>query len=153
MSYCPACGNEVKEDDEYCSNCRTNLKSNVSYRKVNRRVNFEWNDPDEDQYGPLIGGGIVIWLGVLLLLQNQGLLRGADFGGFFMMGIGVILILRGFIAYQKTGEYDEGFGYLAGGGIMLLIGAGLTYNIRDWWAFLVIGIGLLIVSRGLSNRK
>jgi len=153
MSYCPKCGNEVKEDDEYCSKCRTNLKSNVSYRKVNRRINFEWKDHDEDQYGALIGGGVVIWLGALLLLQNQGLLGGGDFGGLFLLGTGVILVLRGFIAYQQTGGYDESFGYLAGGGILMLIGAGLAYNIRDWWAFLLIGLGLLIVGRGLTNRK
>ena len=153
MSYCPKCGNEVKEDDEYCSKCRTNLKSNVSYRKVNRRTNFEWKDHDEDQYGALIGGGVVIWLGALLLLQNQGLLGGGDFGGLFLLGIGVILVLRGFIAYQQTGGYDEGFGYLAGGGILMLIGAGIAYNIRDWWAFLLIGLGLIIVGRGLTDRK
>ena len=153
MSYCPKCGNEVKEDDEYCSKCRTNLKSNISYRKVNRRNNFEWKDHDEDQYGALIGGGVVIWLGALLLLQNQGLLGGGDFGGLFLLGIGVILVLCGFIAYQQTGGYDEGFGYLAGGGIMMLIGAGIAYNIRDWWAFLLIGLGLIIVGRGLTNRK
>ena len=153
MSYCSKCGNEVKADDEYCSKCRTNLKSNVSYRKVNRRINFEWKDHDEDQYGALIGGGVVIWLGVLLLLQNQGLLGGGDFGGLFLLGIGVILVLRGFIAYQQTGGYDEGFGYLVGGGILMLIGSGLAYNIRDWWAFLLIGLGLLIVGRGLTNRK
>ena len=153
MSYCPKCGNEVKEDDEYCSKCRINLKSNVSYRKVNRRTNFEWKDHDEDQYGALIGGGVVIWLGALLLLQNQGLLGGGDFGGLFLLGIGVILVLRGFIAYQQTGGYDEGFGYLAGGGILMLIGAGIAYNIRDWWAFLLIGLGLIIVGRGLTDRK
>ncbi len=153
MSYCPKCGNEVKEDDEYCSKCRTNLKSNVSYHKVNRRINFEWKDHDEDQYGALIGGGVVIWLGALLLLQNQGLLGGGDFGGLLLLGIGVILVLRGFIAYQQTGGDDEGFGYLAGGGILMLIGAGIAYNIRDWWAFLLIGLGLLIVGRGLTNRK
>ena len=152
MSYCPTCGKDIKEDDMYCSKCRTNLKSNITYRKVSKRIDFDWKDPDEDKYGSLIGGGIVIWLGVLLMLQNQGLLRGGDFGGFFLMGIGVILVLRGLIAYQQTGGYDEGFGYLAGGGIMLLIGAGIAYNIRDWWAFLIIGIGLLIVGRGLSNR-
>ena len=152
MSYCPTCGNDVKEDDVYCSKCRTNLKSNVTYRKVHRRVNIDWNEHEEDKYGALIGGGIVIWLGVLLMLQTQGVLRGGDFGGFFLMGIGVILLLRGFIAYQQKGGKDDGFGYLTGGGILILIGAGIAFNIRDWWAFLIIGIGLLIVGRGLSDR-
>jgi hypothetical protein len=86
------------------------------------------------------------------MLQTQRVLRGGDFGGFFLMGIGVILLLRGFIAYQQKVGKDDGFGYLAGGGIMILIGAGIAFNIRDWWAFLIIGIGLLIVGRGLSDR-
>ncbi len=153
MSYCPSCGNDVKEDDVYCSKCRTDLKSKVTYRKVSRRVDFDWKDHDDDQYGPLIGGGIVIWLGVLLMLQTRGMLSGGDFGGFFLIGIGVILLLRGVAAYQQTDGNDNGFGYLVGGGIMMIIGAGIAFNIRDWWAFLIIGIGLLIVGRGLSNRK
>lgn len=153
MAYCPTCGKEVKDDDEYCSKCRTRLSDPVAYRKVERRMDFSFDDRDEDRYGQLIGGGIVIWLGVLLTLQNQGLLSGGDFGGFFMLGIGAILVIRGFLEYQKSGDYDEGFGYFAGGGIMMVIGAGLAYNIRDWWAFLVIGLGLLIVSRGLSKRR
>ncbi len=153
MSYCSTCGTEVKEDDVYCSKCRITLKSNVTYRKVHRRIDFDWKDPEEDKYGALLGGGIVIWLGILLMLQTQGVLRGGDFGGFFLMGIGVLLLLRGFVAYQQTDGNNEGFGFLAGGGITLLIGAGIAFNIRDWWAFLIIGIGLLIVGRGLSDRK
>ena len=153
MSYCPTCGNDVKEDDVYCSKCRTNLNSNTTYRKVHRRINFDWDDHDEDKYGALIGGGIVIWLGVLLMLQTRGILRGGNFGGLFLMGIGVILLLRGFVAYQQKDGREEGFGFLAGGGITAFIGAGIAFDIREWWAFLIIGIGLIIVIRGLSNRN
>lgn len=153
MSYCPTCGNDVKEDDVYCSKCRTNLKSNVTYRKGHRRIDFDWDAPHEDKNGAFMGGGIVIWLGILLMLQTRGILKGGAFGGLFLMGIGVILLLRGFVAYQQKDGRDVGFGFLAGGGITTLIGAGIVFNIRDWWAFLIIGIGLIIVSRGLSNRN
>lgn len=155
MSYCPKCGKEVSEEDEYCSQCRTPLKNGVSYRRVRHRSEKgEKNEKheDDDEYGALIGGGILIWLGTLLLLQNQGILRGGDFGGFFMMGIGVILMLRGLLAYQKSGVFDHGSGFIIGGCVMLLIGAGITYNIRDWWAFLIIGLGLIIVYRGVTEQ-
>lgn len=156
MAYCPKCGTEVNEDDEYCTKCRTNLKNPVTYRTVrHRNEKDEKNEKgekhdDEDEYGSLIGGGILIWLGTLFLLQNQGLLRG-NFGGYFMMGIGVILLLRGFLG--KTGTPGADTGFLTGGGVMLLIGAGITYNIRDWWAFLLIGLGLLVIYRGISERN
>jgi len=30
------------------------------YRRVHRKINLDWKDPEIDQFGPLIGGGIVI---------------------------------------------------------------------------------------------
>jgi hypothetical protein len=158
MAYCPKCGTEVSEEDDYCTKCRTPLKNQLTYRRVsNRNEKNEKNEKgekhdDEDEYGAIIGGGILIWLGVLLMLQNQGLLRG-NFGGFFLMGIGVILALRGLLAFQQPGRADSGTGFLIGGGVLVLIGAGITYNIQDWWAFIIIGIGLVIIYRGIADRK
>lgn len=161
MAYCPKCGKEVSEEDDYCTQCRSPLKNQVAYRRVRHRSEKDEKDEkgeknekheEEDEYGALIGGGILVWLGVLLLLQNQGILRG-DFGGYFLMGIGVIIGVRGLIAFQKPGQSDTGTGFLIGGGILLLIGAGITYNIQDWWAFLLIGIGLIVIYRGASERR
>jgi hypothetical protein len=119
--------------------------------KVHKKTELDWKDPEEDQIGLLVGGGIVIWVGVLLMLLNQGFLRGVDFGGFFMMGIGVILVLGGVLGYLKTGGYSLGFGFMVGGGIMILIGASLRNNFHDWWAFLLIGLGVIIIL-GSSDR-
>jgi len=160
MPYCPRCGTEVNEDADYCTKCRAPLKDNVQYRHVRRRdEKGEKNEKDEkdekgedDKYGPIIGGLIITWLGALLLLQNQNIIRGSDFGGFFLMGIGVILIFRGLLAMQETGSFDQGFGYMIGGGVLALIGAGITYNLREWWAVILIGVGLVVVIRGLSER-
>ena len=106
----------------------------------------------EERKYSLVGGGIVIWVGVMLMLWNQGLLGGIEFAGFLMMGIGVILVLGGVLAFKKPYGYEEGLGFMVGGGIMILIGAGLAYSIRGWWAFLIIGLGLLIICRGLFSR-
>ena len=155
MAYCPKCGKEVSDEDDYCTQCRSPLKNQVAYRRVrHRNEKGEKNEKheEEDEYGALIGGGILVWLGVLLLLQNQGLLRG-NFGGYFLMGIGVILGLRGLLASQAPGQGDTSTGFFIGGGVVLLIGAGITYNIQDWWAFLLIGFGLLIIYRGTKERK
>ena len=161
MAYCPKCGKEVSDEDDYCTQCRSPLKNRVAYRRVrHRNEKDEKNEKgeknekheEEDEYGALIGGGILVWLGVLLLLQNQGMLRG-NFGGYFLMGIGVILGLRGLLASQAPGQGDTSTGFFIGGGVTLLIGAGITYNIQDWWAFLLIGFGLLIIYRGTKERK
>jgi hypothetical protein len=160
LPYCPRCGSEVKEDDEYCSNCRAPLKQGAAYRPVRRREKdekTEKNEKDEkgeeDKYGPIIGGLIVILLGTLLLLSNQNIIRGSDFGGFFLAGIGVILVFRGIIAMQETGSLQQGYGFLIGGGILIIIGLGIIFNLRDWWAILLIGLGLIILLGAFNERR
>lgn len=161
MPYCPRCGSEVKEDDEYCSNCRAPLKESIAYRPIQRRdEKDEKNEKsekdekgEEDKYGPILGGLIVILLGTLLLLSNQNIIRGSDFGGYFLAGIGVILLFRGFLAMQETGSFQSGYGFLVGGGILIIIGVGILFNLRDWWAILLIGLGLIIILGAFNERS
>lgn len=163
MPYCPKCGNEVDEGADFCTKCRTPLKEGVRYRRVSRRdekdEKGEKNEKDEknekgeeDRYGPVVGGLIVTWLGALLFLSNQNIIRSSNFGGYFLMGIGVILALRGLLAIQETGSMDQGYGYLIGGGVLAVIGVGIVYDLRDWWAIILVGIGLVMVLRGFTER-
>ena len=72
------------------------------------------------------------------------------------MGLGVIILLRGVLVIRETGSFDQGFWYLVGGGLAVLIGAGagISYNMsRGLWAFILMGLGLLIVLRGVTERK
>ena len=39
---CPKCGKEVSEEDDYCTQCRSPLKNQLSYRRVRHR-----NEKDE----------------------------------------------------------------------------------------------------------
>jgi hypothetical protein len=159
MPYCPRCGNDVSEDADYCTRCRAPLKEGVVYRRVYRRdEKDEKNEKDEkdeknenDKYGPIIGGLIVTWLGTLLLLSNQNIINSSDFGGYFLMGIGAILLFRGMLAIQESGSFDQAFGYLIGGGVVTIIGVGIAYNLRDWWAIILIGLGLVIILRGATE--
>ena len=157
MPYCPNCGNEVSEDADYCTKCRAPLKEGVTYRRVSRRnEKNEKNEKQDDKYGPLVGGLIVTWLGLLLFLQNKNIVTGFDFGGYFLMGLGVIILFRGVLVIRDTGSFDQGFWYLIGGGVAVLIGAGagISYNVsRGWWAFILMGLGLVIVLRGITERK
>jgi hypothetical protein len=108
--------------------------------------------PEEGQYG-LIGGGLVIWVGVMLLLLNSGLLGGVYFAGILLMGIGGILCLGMVLANQKPGGENESFGFMVGGGIVMIIGVGIAHNFYDGWAFLVIGFWMLVISRALPVRS
>jgi hypothetical protein len=157
MPYCPNCGNEVSEDADYCAKCSAPLKEGLRYRRVRRRnEKDEKSEKDEkqedDRYGPIIGGLIVTWLGILLLLSNQNIIRSGDFGGYFLMGIGIILVVRGILAIQDTGSLDQGYGYLIGGGVLAVIGIGIIVDLQEWWAIILIGLGLAIIYKGFTER-
>jgi len=144
MVYCTKCGTEVNEDDEFCPNCKAPLKRTSSH---NIRIHGS-----RDHYGAVIGGLIITWLGVILLLRNRGLLTNSSFGGVFLLGVGIILILRGLLAIQETGIIDQGLGFFIGGAVLILIGLGVSYNLRDWWPLILICMGLAIIVKGITDR-
>jgi len=163
MPYCPSCGKEVSETDEFCPKCRAPLKE-PRLRPVRRRdekdEKDERDEKDEkgekhegDQAGAIVGGLVVVWLGVSFALRNLGYYPWADMGGVFLLGLGVILVLRGLWAYSKTGVFDQGFGYVVGGGFVALLGAAIVFQINDWWPFLIIGLGAVIVLRALMAQS
>jgi hypothetical protein len=178
MPYCPNCGNEVSEDDEFCSKCQQPLKgapvrSVRPVRPVRRRNEKDEKDEKSEKEekgekseksektekhedpmgGAIIGGMVIIWLGLTVLFQNAGYFGYTDMGGFFILGIGVILIIRGLWLYAKSGILSHGFGFLIGGTFLALIGGSAVFNFQNWWALFLIGLGFVIVARAFTERS
>jgi len=155
MPFCPKCGEEVSEDDEYCAKCNYSLKRRT-VRPVRRRNEKDEKDEkrgEEDEKAAIMGGLVVAWLGLSLLLQNAGLLGWADFGGIFLLGLGLIIVFRGLWAYSQSGVFEHGFGYIVGGGFVALLGAGISFDLDEWWPVLLIAVGLVVVVRALMARS
>ena len=155
MPYCPNCGEEISEDDEYCPKCKYPLKRRP-IRPIRRRNEKDEKDEKregEDEKAAVMGGLVVVWLGLSLLLQNTGLLGWADFGGVFLLGLGLIIVFRGLWAYSQSGVFEQGFGYIVGGGFVTLIGAGVSFELDEWWPILLIALGLVVVVRALMARS
>ena len=155
MPYCPNCGEEISEDDEYCSKCRQPLRGRP-VRPIRRRTEKDEKDEkreEEDEKAAIMGGLVVIWLGLSFLLQNAGILGWVDFGGVFLLGPGLIIVFRGLWAYSQSGVFEQGFGYIVGGGFVTLIGAGVAFDLDEWWPVLLIALGLVVVARALMARS
>jgi hypothetical protein len=155
MPFCPKCGQETSEDDEYCPNCNYQLKRRI-IRPVRRRDEKDEKDEKhevQNEKSAIMGGLVVSWLGLSLLLQNAGLLEWTDFGGVFLLGLGLIIVFRGLWAYSQSGVFEHGFGYIVGGGFVSLIGAGIAFDLDEWWPVLLIALGVMIVARGFMARS
>ena len=154
MPFCPRCGNEADPDDEYCDKCGYNLFQKPPIRPVRRRNEKDEKDEkqEDDRLGAIMGGAILIWLGISFVLRNYGYIGWGEVGGVFLLGIGVILILRGLLEYSRTGIFDTALGFLIGGGFVTLLGAGVAFDLDEWWPIFLVLIGFVIILRGVTEH-
>jgi hypothetical protein len=171
MPYCPKCGKEVKDDAVFCPYCGESMKptEQVVYRrsrdeKDERDEKGEKNEKNEKNekgeknegkggtWGAIMGGLIVIWLGATFLLRSYDFFTYSQWWNVFMIGLGIILVVRGVGFYMQTSSWRASSGFLIGGAIVALIGFVGYAGVRDWWAILFILIGAWIILNAVMNR-
>jgi predicted lipid-binding transport protein (Tim44 family) len=113
MSYCPKCGTKVSEEMVFCPKCGAPLKAEkppteappTHYRsekaekaeKYEKQEKGEKTEKHEKQefgfVGPLIGGLILIFFGLMSYLQVTGFIGKEVVGALFLILIGIIIIV------------------------------------------------------------
>lgn len=116
MSYCPRCGNKIDQDMAFCPKCGAALKGSQAqtqaplpptpptYRrrdekgeKEEKGEKGEKREKREHPYiGPLIGGLVVLFLGIIFFLQAADIITAPNeryVGALIFIVIGVIIIL------------------------------------------------------------
>ena len=174
MRYCSKCGAEISEDSSFCTSCghavgapverETTRERREKQEKQEKREKQEKQEKDEkgekeekeekgegDVSGPLIGGAILILLGTVLLLNDMGYLSDADFGLYFLFGIGAILILAGL--FRHASGRPGIAGYLFGGLVLCAISVGALLDFEGWWAIILIPLGIAIIYWGITASR
>lgn len=122
MSYCPKCGTKVSEEMAFCPKCGAPLKAEkpptevappAEYRrekaekaekheKVEKREKTEKYEKREfGVIGPLVGGLILIFLGLMFYLQVTGFLGWEILWAFFFVIVGIIIIIGAVYAARR----------------------------------------------------
>ncbi len=110
MPYCPKCGAEVSEEMAFCPKCGASLKVEAAAapappRRAEKEEKQEKQEKEEKGektekhekrefgvIGPLIGGLVLIFLGLVSYLQISGVLLPQDVSALFFVAIGIIII-------------------------------------------------------------
>jgi hypothetical protein len=175
LPYCPKCGKEVKDDAVFCSYCGASIKAteNVVYRhsrdekdergekgekhesgeKNEKNEKSEKNEGSGRMWGGVMGGLILLWLGVSFLLRQYDYVTTNNWWNIFMIGLGVIIILRGLMLYMQINSWRASSGLIIGGAIVSLIGAASIVGLRDWWAVLFILIGGWVILNAIMSKS
>lgn len=112
MPYCAKCGTKVEEEMAFCPKCGASLKGEETKEFVGQRVRYEKAEKGEKGekaekrektekrekhefafIGPLIGGLILIFLGLMSYLTITTSFKWETAWAFFLVIIGVIIIV------------------------------------------------------------
>jgi ribosomal protein L40E len=168
MPFCSKCGAEMADDARFCAKCGQTAAEPVRERrgekdekrekeekgeKAEKREKEEKGEKQEgDRSGALVGGLIVILLGALILLSDQDMIPETEIWAYLLWGIGIILLAAG-VLHFAGGRRPSATGYLIGGLVLCVLGAGGILGYENAWAVVIIVIGIGVVAIGLQARK
>jgi hypothetical protein len=105
-----------------------------------------------DLAGALAGGLILILLGSLLYLgQNNFLsLTASNWWTFFIMGLGIIVIVLGLVRYGQRGYF---MGSFIGGAVLISIGlTGVVSSLSNVWPLIIVVLGFAVLAVAITGR-
>jgi hypothetical protein len=92
----------------------------------------------------LLPGSVLIILGGLFLLSHYGFLSG-EWWQYFLVGLGVILIVESRLEYRFASPGAMRMTRLAAGLVLILGGLLFLFNPNGWWPLAVMGIGIVLL--------
>lgn len=166
MPFCSKCGAEVPDDSAFCPKCGNQMAATpaAGERAYTRRERSEKREKGEkeekhekgekstDKTQIVVGGLFLIWLGISLYLVQTHYTNWDRWWPYFVIGIGLVLIVQGVIRYSTLRYRGAAMGSLIGGAVLSIIGLGGIMGMEDWWPFIIIAIGVLVILGGLTAR-
>ena len=173
-AFCPRCGNPVAAtgppgagapppSQPEPTDWREQRRQWRAQRRAERDEKYEKQEKQEKNeknekggrgniIGPIIGGSILVWLGITFYLQQIGTFPSSDWWAYFIVGIGVIIIIQGIILYAQ--HRRPFIGPLIGGAVLLFVGLSFIYNAwANFWPLILVVIGIAIVGSALAAQR
>ncbi len=159
-AFCPSCGSQVSRAG---SGQQPGTPAPQSQYPAGRREKQEKQEKGEkgeknekgrggDITGAVTGGLILIWLGVTFFLQENNYIASGNWWAYFLMGIGAILILQGFLRYAMNRRPI--LGSFIGGAVVFLIGFAFVQGVvANLWPLILVVIGAAVLLSAVVGRQ
>jgi hypothetical protein len=98
--------------------------------------------------GPMHGlfwGLLLILLGVLFFVQQQGHISDDSWWQYFLVGLGAIFILDALVHYLRRISYGI-YGRLIAGAVLVVVGLAFLKGWDNWWPLVLIAAGVAILA-------
>jgi hypothetical protein len=136
--------------------CRDWCAEKHAWREERRAWHWEHREALRP-FRHMFSGLVLILLGVLFLLDQQGILTGSQWWQWFLVGLGGIFVINSIVYYRSPFRW-RAYGKLIAGIILITIGVLFLAGASHWWpiALLVAGacfIGRFIWHTGHAGNK
>ena len=101
----------------------------------------------------LFGGLVLILLGISLFIATQGWVSWANWWQYFIIGLGVILILDAFIRSFDPERHSGLIARLISGLVLICIGLAFVFGLSNWWPIILIAVGIAIIIGGFTKKR
>jgi hypothetical protein len=101
---------------------------------------------------PIFPGLILVLLGVLFLLANQGIIGWGEWWQYFLIGLGGIFLVEAAIRGGQGDNRGYGTGRIITGIVLIGIGVLFLAGLTTWWPLILIGAGIAIIAVGLLRH-
>lgn len=164
MPFCTKCGNEIEPGAEYCQKCGQPVDRNFFGEDIGRTIGDSIRKsiivesiPEVRLIEAVFGGLVVVLIGSVLYMAASGvttLVTWSNFWAYFLLGLGVLLLIKGFATLLIRPARHKAYGDIQGGLILGLIGGAFVTLLSggDWsanWPIFLVIIGGVIVVVGI----
>jgi hypothetical protein len=165
QAFCSKCGSPAVPGAAFCNRCGAPLglgaqaapaPASRRYEKEEKHEKHEKGEKREKgeggMGGALVGGSVLIWLGITFYLMTIGYLGSQVWWAYFVLGIGIILLVDGLVrGLQRSRAFP---GLVIGGAVLVLVGAtAIQTGLQNLWPLVFVLIGALIIVGGLAGRR
>ncbi|MBN1352177.1 hypothetical protein JXJ21_22450 [candidate division KSB1 bacterium] len=104
-----------------------------------------------DPVARIFTGIIIIWIGVSFLLKTQNLIDAADWWAYFLIGLGIILVVEVVVRFARPEYHRPVAGRLIAGVALIAIGSSGIFDLEEWWPLILIAVGVVVLLGGLNK--
>lgn len=123
----------------------SDIQANVDEKKI------DLSDSSFNTSG-LFWGILFIYLGILLILENQHFLYHEEWIPLFVFGLGILMVGDYFVRISVSSRKKPSIAKLIFGILFILASADHIFYIHDWWPLLLVLIGGWMIFSSLRKK-
>ncbi len=104
-----------------------------------------------DPLSAIFFGLFIGLIGVFLLLASLGVIVWGEWWAFLLLAIGAVFLIEAFVRYAMPAYRRPMFVRVLIGLILVSIGAGHIAGLEEWWAVVIVVVGVAILGYGIQR--